>query len=114
MPQPLQGLAPRARRSRWFARASPVDDRLFQGSDDPYPGHWRQNPAPWPPGFTGDESARRQLRGWRAGLDRHLAGCDGCTTYLQQVRAIVDALAGLDSDQRRPQPAAGTAASQDA
>jgi anti-sigma factor RsiW len=51
---------------------------------------------------------------WRAGLDRHLAGCDGCTTYLQQVRAIIHALARLDSDQRPPQPVAGAAASQDA
>ena len=29
----------------------------------------------------------------RAGLDRHLAVCDGCTTYLQQIRATIDALA---------------------
>jgi hypothetical protein len=48
--------------------------------------------------------------GWRAGLDRHLAGCDGCTTYLEQVRATIDALARLDGDQRPPQPVAGTAA----
>jgi predicted MFS family arabinose efflux permease len=33
--------------------------------------------------------------GWRAGLDRHLADCDGCTTYLEQIRVTIDALAGL-------------------
>ena len=62
MPQPLGGLAPRARRSRWFPRASPVDDRLFQGSDEPAPGHWRQSPEPWPPGLAPGDSAGRQLR----------------------------------------------------
>jgi RNA polymerase sigma-70 factor, ECF subfamily len=25
-----------------------VDPALFQGPDEPYPGHWRQSPAPWP------------------------------------------------------------------
>jgi hypothetical protein len=34
--------------------------------------------------------------GWRTGLDRHLADCDGCTSYLQQIRATIDALARLD------------------
>jgi MFS family permease len=52
--------------------------------------------------------------GWRAGLDRHLAGCDGCTTYLQQVVATIDALAQLDRGQRPPQPVAGTTAGPDA
>ena len=43
-------------------------------------------------------------------LDRHLAGCDGCTTYLEQIRATIDALARLDGDQHPPEPVAGTAA----
>lgn len=25
-----------------------VDPALFQGPGEPYPGHWRQSPAPWP------------------------------------------------------------------
>jgi DNA-directed RNA polymerase specialized sigma24 family protein len=85
MPQPLGGLPPRARPSRWFPRASPVDDRLFQGSDEPYSGHWRQNPEPWPPGLAGGDSARQQLRDalgelpplWRAvARARDVAGRD--------------------------------------
>ena len=47
---------------------------------------------------------------WRAGLDRHLADCDGCTTYLQQIRATIDALGGL----RLAGPAPGSEASRDA
>ena len=38
-----------ARWARWFRRASPVPDSAFQGSDEPYPGHWRHWPEPWPP-----------------------------------------------------------------
>ena len=48
--------------------------------------------------------------GWRAGLDRHLAGCDGCTTYLEQIRATIDALARLDADQHPARPVPGPAA----
>jgi predicted MFS family arabinose efflux permease len=35
---------------------------------------------------------------WNAGIDNHLDGCDGCTRYLQQLRATVDALERLDAD----------------
>ena len=67
------------------AAADPADDGLFQGSDDPYPGHWRQNPVPWPAGLTGDAAARRHLHDalgelpppWRAVVrSRDVAGRD--------------------------------------
>lgn len=48
--------------SRWFPRARPVDDGLFQGAGDPYPGHWRQSPGPWPDGFAAGDFAHRELR----------------------------------------------------
>jgi hypothetical protein len=35
---------------------------------------------------------------WRARADEHLRGCDGCTTYLQQIRSTVDLLAHLDDE----------------
>jgi MFS family permease len=35
---------------------------------------------------------------WRARVDEHLRGCDGCTTYLQQIRSTVDLLAHLDGE----------------
>jgi predicted MFS family arabinose efflux permease len=43
---------------------------------------------------------------WRARLDQHLGECDGCTTYLQQIRTTVDLLAYLNTG--RPHPAAPT------
>jgi RNA polymerase sigma-70 factor (ECF subfamily) len=78
-----QSVAPRWR--RWFARASPVDVRLFQDAGDPYPGHWRRSPEPWPAGFAGGDAARRQLHQalaelpplWRAVIvSRDMAGRD--------------------------------------
>jgi RNA polymerase sigma-70 factor (ECF subfamily) len=43
-------------RKNWLAaawahrfRAKPlVPDAAFQGTDEPYPGHWRRFPEPWP------------------------------------------------------------------
>jgi MFS family permease len=47
------------------------------------------------------------------GLDRHLADCDGCTTYLRQIRTTIDVLASLG--QYQPDTAgAETAAAPDA
>jgi Major Facilitator Superfamily/Putative zinc-finger len=39
---------------------------------------------------------------WRAGVERHLAECDGCTAYLQQIRVTIDALQRLGTDVRPP------------
>jgi MFS family permease len=36
-------------------------------------------------------------REWRARADEHLRHCDGCTQYLDQIRATVDLLAQLDA-----------------
>lgn len=41
---------------------------------------------------------------WRAALDEHVAGCDGCRTYLQQIRATIDALERLDADTNAKAP----------
>lgn len=42
---------------------------------------------------------------WRAGVDEHLAGCGGCTEYLNQIRATVELLGRL-ADVPRRDPAA--------
>jgi predicted MFS family arabinose efflux permease len=39
---------------------------------------------------------------WKAGIDHHLDGCDGCTHYLQQLRATIDALERLHVDNHQP------------
>ena len=56
-----------ARWSRWFPRTGPVDDRAFQGPDEPYPRHWRRFPGPWPPVSAADGAVRGRLH---AALDR--------------------------------------------
>lgn len=74
--------------TRWFRRASPVDGRLFQDPGDPYPGHWRRSPDPWPAGFTTGDTAREQLRHalaelpplWRAVVEaRDITGQDAAS-----------------------------------
>jgi RNA polymerase sigma-70 factor (ECF subfamily) len=68
-----------ARWARWFRRASPVPDGAFQGSDEPYPGHWRHLPEPWPPAVAADPAVGQRLREaldelpvtWRAVIHRH-------------------------------------------
>jgi RNA polymerase sigma-70 factor, ECF subfamily len=46
-----------------------VDPSWFQGADEPYPGHWRTAPGPWPTPEAGalDAETRRQIE---AALDR--------------------------------------------
>jgi RNA polymerase sigma-70 factor, ECF subfamily len=44
--------------SRWFPPRGPVDDELFQGPDEPYPGHWRVPPPPWPAGYPAGDGGR--------------------------------------------------------
>jgi RNA polymerase sigma-70 factor, ECF subfamily len=34
--------------ARWFPRSGAVADSRFQGPGEPFPGHWRSVPAPWP------------------------------------------------------------------
>ena len=51
-----------ARWSRWFHRAGPVPDREFQGPDEPYPGHWRHFPEPWPSASATDPGVPPRLR----------------------------------------------------
>lgn len=74
-----------ARWTRWFPRTGPVDDRAFQGSDEPYPRHWRRFPEPWPRVSAADGDVRRRLLAaldelpatWRAVLrQRDVAGRD--------------------------------------
>jgi RNA polymerase sigma-70 factor (ECF subfamily) len=90
-----QSVAPRW--NRWFPRATPVDDSLFQGPGDPYPGHWRQSPEPWPAGFTGGDAARQQLSRalaelpplWRAVISsRDVVGRDAASTATELGVAI--------------------------
>ena len=48
--------------SRWFPRSGVVAESRFQGPNEPYPGHWRTAPTPWPDRLSGDPEARQHLR----------------------------------------------------
>jgi RNA polymerase sigma-70 factor (ECF subfamily) len=40
--------------THWYGRRGPVPDDRFQGLDEPFPGHWRRSPKPWPDGVEVD------------------------------------------------------------
>jgi hypothetical protein len=42
---------------------------------------------------------------WRASIDDHLTVCDGCTTYLEQIRQTIALLEHIETNQRPPTPA---------
>jgi RNA polymerase sigma-70 factor, ECF subfamily len=48
--------------ARWFPGKPIIDDRAFQGPDEPYPGHWREFPAEWPPDAATDPAVQDRLR----------------------------------------------------
>jgi MFS family permease len=41
---------------------------------------------------------------WRTRVEQHLSGCDGCSAYLEQIRAALDVLAQLDVESRTSAP----------
>ena len=49
--------------------------------------------------------------GWRASIDAHLAACDGCTAYLEQIRQTVALLEQIDANQH-PAPAEASGAAE--
>jgi anti-sigma factor RsiW len=39
----------------------------------------------------------------RAAIDRHLAACDGCTAYLEQIRATIAQVGQVEDDALSPE-----------
>jgi RNA polymerase sigma-70 factor (ECF subfamily) len=68
-------------RKNWLAaawtrrfRARPVvPDAAFQGSAEPYPGHWRRFPGPWPAAQADQAGAEARVSGQQAALEAALA-----------------------------------------
>jgi RNA polymerase sigma-70 factor, ECF subfamily len=60
--------------ARWF-RAPLVPDEAFQDAAEPYPGHWRRLPQPWPTGLAPEPALRAAVDGlpetWRKVLLGH-------------------------------------------
>jgi len=48
--------------SRWFPRSGVVAESHFQGPEEPYPGHWRAFPAPWPEDLSHDLSTQQHVQ----------------------------------------------------
>ncbi|HEU5266156.1 MAG TPA: sigma factor-like helix-turn-helix DNA-binding protein [Jatrophihabitans sp.] len=47
--------------ARWFAPTPTVPESAFQHAGEPFPGHWRRFPAPWPTLDPADPELRDTL-----------------------------------------------------
>ena len=58
--------------AHWFRAKPLVPDEAFQGRNEPYPGHWRRFPEPWPgaPGVELLEQAAANTRAVAATIVR--------------------------------------------
>jgi RNA polymerase sigma-70 factor, ECF subfamily len=48
--------------AHWFRAKPLVPDEAFQGRNEPYPGHWRRFPEPWPGAQGGERDAEAQAQ----------------------------------------------------
>jgi len=60
--------------AHWFRVKPLVPDAAFQGTNEPYPGHWRRFPEPWPGAPVGEPDADARTTRHRAGLEASFAG----------------------------------------
>ena len=58
--------------AHWFRAKPLVPDAAFQGTNEPYPGHWRRFPEPWPSAPAGEPDARTTRR--NAAVEAAFAG----------------------------------------
>jgi RNA polymerase sigma-70 factor, ECF subfamily len=58
----------------WFRAKPLVPDAAFQDTTEPYPGHWRRFPEPWPAAPTGRSGRRARAAEQRMALDAALTG----------------------------------------
>ena len=59
---------------RWFRAEPLVPDAAFQDASEPFPGHWRRFPEPWPATPAADRDAAAPSPGQWAALRAALAG----------------------------------------
>jgi len=60
--------------AHWFRAEPLVPEAAFQGASEPYPGHWRRFPDPWPSATAGGPDARARAAQRRADVEAAFAG----------------------------------------
>jgi RNA polymerase sigma-70 factor, ECF subfamily len=58
--------------AQWFRAKPLVPDAAFQDATEPYPGHWRRFPEPWPAAPTGRPSPQARTAEQQMALDAAL------------------------------------------
>jgi RNA polymerase sigma-70 factor (ECF subfamily) len=92
---------------RWFRAEPLVPDAAFQDASEPYPGHWRRFPEPWPATPATGPGAAAAPTWPRAALKAALAGLPG------PWRRVVTARAAVDGDDQRVAADLGLTAQQE-
>jgi RNA polymerase sigma-70 factor, ECF subfamily len=67
-----------------------VDPARFRGPGDPYPGHWKEFPRPWP-------SVEREIEAWEARI--HIEAAVGALPARQRVVITLRDVDGYSSDE---------------
>src|SRR5690242_2445876 len=60
--------------AHWFRAEPLVPDAAFQGTNEPYPGHWRRFPGPWPSTPAGEPDADARTTQHQAAVEAAFAG----------------------------------------
>ena len=77
---------------RWFRAEPLVPDAAFQDASEPYPGHWRRFPEPWPAAPAASRGGwRRRRRGSARRSEAALAGLPGPWRRVVAARAAAGA-----------------------
>jgi RNA polymerase sigma-70 factor (ECF subfamily) len=92
---------------RWFRAEPLVPDAAFQDASEPYPGHWRRFPEPWPAAPATGPGAAVPPNLAARGAQAALAGLPG------PWRRVVTARDAVDGDDQRVAADLGLTAKQE-
>lgn len=75
--------------AHWFRAKPLVPDAAFQGTNEPYPGHWRRFPEPWPSAPAGEPDADARTTRHRAAVEAAFAGLPALWRHVVLARFLM-------------------------
>jgi RNA polymerase sigma-70 factor, ECF subfamily len=74
--------------AHWFRAKPLVPDAAFQGTNEPYPGHWRRLPEPWPSAPAGEPDADARTTQHHAAVEAAFAGLPALWRHIVLARYL--------------------------
>lgn len=74
--------------AHWFRARPLVPDAAFQGTNEPYPGHWRRFPELWPGAPAGEPDADARTTRHHAAVEAALAGLPALWRHVVLARCL--------------------------